>query len=243
MLRMTKELNDSVKESTKENSMSFLKDVQIAYPTSAALNDANLRNRDLKKAGQPEGDSLYSGDMYFYDGKDEDEKVMFTPLGEEIDLVVVDIRGFGEAWKGIKPKAEKKSVETSISMSFDPECPAFTKRPEFKDFLSEIEEDDTGNELVVKLSHRVLIYIPSLDTFATMYFKWSTTEDYAQLLDCVGEDGNVIKAKVYTQDLKGSGVWHRFRFKDTGKQMVVSKDADVFALETEEAKKKFEFIK
>jgi len=214
-LKMTKELKDSIDTSKKENATSFLKTVQVAYATSAAVKDCGSRNKALQKAGKSlEGvETLYEGDLYFYDGKeDETEFTKFIKLPEVLDVVVFNIRGEVEAIKDIRSKDNKKTLD-SVTLPFDPEFPQFIKREEYTEFCEQFEDRD---DVTIKLSHSVLVYIPSLDTFAILFYKYSTTEDYAQLFDCIGE-GEVVNIRVYTQELKGGGVWNRFRAQSTGK--------------------------
>jgi len=206
VFKMTKEAQESTQDSKRINQSEWLREVQIGYATSAAVKDSGTRNKNLGKAGKPLAESLYEGEMYFYTGKEEEtELATFQKLPDELDIVVVDIRGEGEAWKDIK--SQDKKTASTVEMPFDPECPQFVKRPEFTEFCELFEGRD---DITVKLSHRVLVYIPSLKEFATIYFKYSTTSDYADLMDCVG-DGNIIKISVYKQDLKGGATWYRFR--------------------------------
>jgi hypothetical protein len=207
IMKMTDSLKKSVNASESENKTDFLPEIQIAYSTSKAVKDSMERNRLLQEAGKETETALFPGNVYFYAGKDEDERVKFRPIKTPLQMVVIDILGEAEAWKNIR--SQDKSVEDTCSMEFNPDCEKFAKRPEYTEFCEEYEDED---DITIKLSHRVLVYLPESDEFATLYYKYSTTEDYAQMMSFVG---GIIELKIYEVPLK-QGTWYRFRAKPVG---------------------------
>ena len=213
---VSSDVEESINASKTENENEYLARLQLSYAISGVCKDSVVRFNKAREAN-PNNPELWpelfeEGMAFFFKGKDDDE----LAVGEKVELpvkaVLIQIQAIAEAWAK-KKDGDGKEVVKYQYLEYSPEVPVFSNRVEWAAF-QEKWVPKYGDRMV-KLSHRTLVYLPDLDKFAYIYFKHTTTSDYAQLVSA-STGLMVFNIGVYTQFMKKTkSNWHRWTSKAT----------------------------